>query len=181
MKFLVRHTKISNPFNLCYGRFEMETDESFETEAKIIESKLKKKYPENIITCSLITSPSKRCLKLADYLNRGLSLRSSPIVDSRLLEYNFGDWEGVPWDKISRRESRDWMEDYVNIAPPNGETMIAFQNRVLDFWNEWKNNDNTIIITHGGWIRIFIANSKNLPLEKVFDIQVDYGSIHPID
>lgn len=50
--------------------------------------------------------------------------------DPRLLELDFGAWEGRPWDAIPRSESDPWAVDPVNRAPPGGEPFATLHARV---------------------------------------------------
>ena len=63
------------------------------------------------------SSPAKRCIALSEALNFG-----EIIEDKRLLEIDFGDWEGLEWDEIDKNLLNHWMEDFVNVAPTNGES-----------------------------------------------------------
>ncbi|MCC5815307.1 MAG: histidine phosphatase family protein [Leptospira sp.] len=183
---LIRHTRIHNPNNICYGQYEIDLSNSFPRELEELQKNLSEFLlsPENSSRKigSIYSSPSKRCTLLAEKLRKSLNIDTPIIRDERLMEYNFGDWEGISWDDIPETESSDWMKDFVNTPPPNGEIMTEFSERVeqflLDIKNVPTNEDNfKTIITHGGWIRIAMAKKLNIPLQKIFEIEVDYGSI----
>ena len=56
-------------------------------------------------------------------------------VRSALREINFGQWEGVTWKEIERRDdvyARRWIAEYPRLPAPDGESLIDFERRVLD-------------------------------------------------
>jgi broad specificity phosphatase PhoE len=56
-------------------------------------------------------------------------------VRSALREINFGQWEGITWNEIERRDevyARRWIAEYPRLPAPNGERLIDFERRVLD-------------------------------------------------
>jgi alpha-ribazole phosphatase len=187
---LIRHTRIHNPNNLCYGRYEIDLSNSFPRELEELQINLTNLLEDSTFhpktVKSIYSSPSKRCTLLAEKLRKFLIIDTPIIIDDRLMEYNFGDWEGVSWNEIDESESSNWMKDFVNIPAPNGEVMTGFAERVNQFLSDIKDfesnkDDLNIIITHGGWIRLAKAKMQNIALDKVFDIEVDYGSLTDID
>jgi alpha-ribazole phosphatase len=56
-------------------------------------------------------------------------------VRSALREINFGQWEGMTWEEIERRDdayARRWMAEYPRLRAPDGESFHDFERRVLD-------------------------------------------------
>ena len=64
---------------------------SFNHDMKRIKNQLLNKYD------IVYSSPAKRCIALAESLKFG-----EIIKDKRLLEIDFGDWEGIEWDQIDK-------------------------------------------------------------------------------
>lgn len=125
-------------------------------------------------SASFYCSPAGRCKRLAEYL------ALDPIFDDRLLELDFGVWEGKPWNEIPRAESDPWSADFVHQSPPGGESYGALQSRIVDFLTEKQGNgvSHLAMITHSGVIRAALAWIRNIPLEQSFEhIQVGYGEI----
>jgi alpha-ribazole phosphatase len=167
--YLIRHTTPLIQKGLIYGRLEVGLADTFESEKKLILQKLSGNLD------LVYSSPSVRCFELAK------ALCSNCILDERLLEYNFGDWEGKRWDTNQSKEVDNWMSDYVNVCPPNGETLLEMQSRVLEFWNDLltqPGGENRVgIVTHGGVIRIIMAYIDQPDLEKIFNIKINYGEV----
>ena len=113
---LVRHPKPLCEKGVCYGRLDLECDPQALSEAV---SRLGK-----LASASLIfTSPAKRARDLAARLS------TQTIVDDRLQELDFGDWEGRRWQDLGREAIDAWRIGLPDSAPPNGETLTAMAAR----------------------------------------------------
>ena len=169
--YLVRHTTPSLSPGLIYGRLDVALEDTFPAESEVIKTKL----PEN--TDIIYSSPSTRCTLLAQKINPVFN------IDNRLTELNFGDWEGGTWDTVNEADLKIWMDDFVNVAVPGGESMQQMSVRVLSFWSELISSgyQKAIIITHGGVIRLILAHLRNIELTKAFDIKVPYGEVVVVD
>ncbi len=165
--YLIRHTTPNIAKGLIYGHLDVPLANTFETEKADILGRL----PSNID--QIFSSPSTRCLELA----RALSTEVSTV--HAIKELNFGLWEGLNWNEIDRKESEYWMEDFVNRCPPQGETLLEMQKRVLKFWQGLRDLplQRVAIVTHAGVIRIILSHESNSPLNSIFDIQVNYGQL----
>lgn len=167
---MVRHTSPDIGSGVCYGQSDINVAANFSEELALIQHKLSEIKP-----AICFTSPSLRCTKLAEALNLGVV-----IEDKRLMELDFGDWELRPWDTIPLDAFDHWAHDYVNQAPPNGETFHQLHQRATEFLMQI-NADSAqtpiVIITHGGVIRALLAEALGLTLMKVFQIQIDYSSV----
>ncbi|MDH5718679.1 MAG: alpha-ribazole phosphatase family protein [Spirochaetia bacterium] len=168
--YLIRHTKVADT-SLCYGQMDVELADTFFEEAESIKKKL-----GNLNNFTWYASPLSRCQKLASYLFDDF------ITDDRLKEINLGDWQGKKWSDVSKQELDKWAEEIVKNPPPNGESLHDFANRLKLFLDEIViKNKNSVFVTHGGCIRVFMALIKNLPLQEAASLQVDYGEIKYFD
>jgi len=166
--YLIRHTTPKIEKGICYGQTDLDVDHSlFEYELKSIQSHL----PDDI-EC-FYTSPLKRCSYLAQQLSNQIT------VDSRLMEMNFGDWENSNWNEIDPDDLNNWMNDFVNIQATNGESYQDLHHRTTEFVDAIlaTNHAKIALVTHAGNIRSFISFALDLPLEKSFRIQLNYGAI----
>ncbi len=130
----------------------------------------------------IISSPLLRCSDFASYLSKQLNI---PVVfDKRLQEMDFGDWEGLSAEQIIKQtldELTHFWNDPVKHTPPNGEPLLSVQQRVVDAWNEIvSSNKDTLVITHGGPIRIILCHINKIPLKKVLSLEVSLASFHTI-
>lgn len=171
---LIRHTRLQIAPGICYGQSDIDVAATFTEEYESTKSKL-----ANMAFDAVYSSPLQRCEKLASALNIG-----APIIDHRLKELHFGDWELHAWDAIPREFFDVWAQNYANTSPPNGETFGQLQMRGIDFLNEILNGHpakNIAIVTHGGMIRALLAYVLNMPLKGLFRFNIDYGSITQLD
>lgn len=105
------------------------------------------------------------------------------IIDNRLLEINFGDWEMKKWDDIDKENLDKWMNDFVNVRVPNGENFIDLSDRVNRFIDDLtqRRYNRIAIVSHAGVIRSFISKILEKPLEKAFELKVNYCSVTKIN
>ncbi|GAA3584013.1 alpha-ribazole phosphatase [Snuella lapsa] len=167
--YLVRHTTPLIGKGICYGQSDLDLDNDHYKEFKNIIQQI----PQNK-DYQVFSSPLKRCALLAYHLS------NSPIFDDRLKELHFGDWELKAWHDIAEEELNPWMQDFVNISPPNGESYLELASRVNTFFEELKQvqaTKNIIIVTHAGAIRAFLAKLLAIELEQSFKIKMDYGAV----
>ncbi|MGR5420730.1 alpha-ribazole phosphatase [Vibrio sp. PNB22_4_1] len=151
--YLVRHGKVVAPPGL-HGQTDLKVDHV--EQLKIAQAW--ERRGESV--AGIISSPLSRCHDLAQIIAEQQLL---PInVENDLQELNFGDFDGVPFDTISEHWAK--LNAFWN-APaqhplPNAETLEAFYQRVSCVWSQIINdiNDNLLIVTHGGVIRMILAH-----------------------
>ncbi len=172
--YLIRHTTPQIEKGICYGQTDLDVTDSFIEEVGTIKTKLGKLNKDIII----YSSPLQRCLKLAEKLSNKL-----PVIEKRLMELNFGHWEMQAWDDINKTELNLWMDDFVNVACPNGESYKSLYERTSEFINELKekNTKKAIIVSHGGAIRAILSYIKQEPLIRSFNTKVNYGDVIKIN
>jgi len=166
--YIVRHTTPKIEKGICYGQSDLALIDSYLDEFNVILDTIPKG------DYHIISSPLQRCSAFA-------KAYTSPITyDDRLLELDFGDWELMPWNDIPQKDIEPWMNDFVNVRVPNGESYIDLTTRVYSFFDELIQSEFTqpvIIVTHAGPIRALLAKLLEIPLEKSFRIKVQYGDV----
>ncbi|SMD38718.1 alpha-ribazole phosphatase [Reichenbachiella faecimaris] len=168
--YLIRHTTPKIAQGICYGQSDIELTPHFEQEAQSVHQLIKK--PLDYI----FSSPLKRCSSLADLFEVTVQ------TESRLMELNFGDWEMKKWKDLPQTALNEWMENYVNQAPPKGESYEQLKARVVEIFKGIisQNRPSTGIITHAGPIRAILSHILNLSLKDTFTLKIDYGSVTKI-
>ena len=121
--WLVRHARPLVEPGICYGRLDMEADAQATADAA---QALHLALPAD---CLLAHSPLRRCRQLAQAL-QALRPGLASAADSRLLEMDFGEWEGQPWDALDRSAIDAWAADLAGHAPGRGESLAAMLRRV---------------------------------------------------
>ena len=171
--YLIRHTTLNIESGICYGQSNIDVSDNFKKEVLAIKQKLPKNKK-----IKLYASPLLRCYKLASEISKTV------FLDSRLKELNFGTWENKPWNSIPRSETDPWMANFVFEKPPNGESYLELQNRMIDFYSMLKKNytqnESIIIVSHAGPIRALLSYLREIDLKDSFNIKIDYGQIFKI-
>lgn len=140
---LVRHLPTDMPSGHCYGRLDLAPGQG--GDPRLILAAL----PE-IRASRLFSSPARRCLALAETLSAATGLPVTP--DPRLLELDFGEWEGQPWEAVPREALDRWAADPWGFAPPGGESGAALVARLRSFHAELR--ADAIIVSHGGPLKV---------------------------
>ncbi|WP_108802547.1 alpha-ribazole phosphatase [Aquimarina sp. Aq107] len=166
--YLVRHTTPDIQKGICYGQSDLDITDTFKSEV----IKIHKQIPSKEIS-KIYSSPLKRCKVLAE------TFHIETIFDNRLQELNFGDWELKNWDDIPQDELNPWMEDFVNVKVPNGESYIMLQQRMIQFYQslDHASDKKIIIVAHAGAIRALLAHIRQIDLKDSFKIKINYGDV----
>jgi alpha-ribazole phosphatase len=149
--WLVRHAQPCIAPGVCYGALDVPADAKATGQSAVT---LAMALPSN---ARVITSPLQRCEQLAQALcgeRPDLTYRT----DARLVEMNFGEWEGVPWADIPRAALDAWTADFENHRFGGVESANEVLSRVAAVWRETQacmagEGGTTIWITHAGVIR----------------------------
>ena len=167
--YLVRHTAPAVEKGICYGQSDIDVTASFLSEAAIIQQHL----PANIV--AVYSSPLQRCSKLAAHLFPNHSIQ----LDDQLMEINCGMWEMKRWDDIPKEEIDLWMEDFVNVRIPGGESYADLLERVSNSFNEvHQQHRPSVIIAHGGVIRSILSHITGTQLKDSFStFSLHYGCV----
>ncbi|TVT43339.1 alpha-ribazole phosphatase [Hymenobacter setariae] len=165
--YLIRHTAVQAP-GICYGHYDVPLADTFTAEV----AQLRPKLPPP--PYRVFSSPALRCQALAE------TVATEILPDERLREMNFGTWENRLWAELPSAETAPWMADYVTLAPPQGETFGAVQQRAAAFLDELTATaaeEPTLVFTHGGTIRALVCHCLEIPLRNAFRMQIDYASV----
>ena len=85
---------------------------------------------------ALYSSPLRRALDTARMV--GEAIGHEPIVDDRLRELSYGEWEGKTFDEVERADPPAylaWVADPGSLAPPGGESGEQLVERVAPFFD----------------------------------------------
>lgn len=118
---------------------------------------------------AIYTSDYQRAAETASTIAE--ALQTSAIVDRRLRELDFGQWEGLTMEDIRERYEeafRNWLED-PQISPPDGESLAHLQDRVRSLLSELLTNhsgDTVALVAHGGTFQILLFVALDIPLRN---------------
>lgn len=121
----------------------------------------------------VVTSPSKRAVATAAAI--AVNGLPAPRVDERLLELDFGAWDGLAADEVrARPEYSSWEADPARFAPPGGESGREAQTRLVNAVDEHlRASDKLVIVSHKGAIRLIVSHYCGLAAR-------DYRRLPPI-
>lgn len=126
----------------------------------------------------IISSPLLRCNDFAKQLHKKTKI---PITtDSDWREIHFGDWEGKMAEQINTEELMHFYQNPLQHSPNNAENFSDFISRTHLAWNnilQTHQGKHILVVTHAGVIRCLFSILLNLPLEKIFNLQIDHASI----
>jgi len=128
----------------------------------------------------LVSSDLQRCSAFA-------ALHStSHVVDSRLQEMCFGDWDGKlrsdVWQQHSAQVKAFWSDPMVASAP-NGESVAHVQQRAMASLHEHlasalaQGCKHMLVVTHGGVIRAILSELLQMQPQALFNVEVPYGGV----
>ena len=176
--YLIRHTEVAVGKSVCYGGSDVELADNYHEQRDELITSLQIVEPDIVFS-----SPLSRCRHLAWDL-APMARKEYIRFDDRLREYNFGDWEMLPWHDIPRDALDAWMADFVNLAPHNGDSFQSVFDRVRAFWHEMvlpladaEQPKTVYIVSHGGVIRALLCLILELPLQNAYRLHLDYGAV----
>lgn len=115
--WLLRHAAPLVQEGICYGQLDVSADIEGTHHAALNFTRfvLSRHGAHGGTRLRILASPLQRCLQLARAVQRNLLQEGMDCqldTDERLMEMDFGEWEGQPWDNVSRKEWNDWMADF---------------------------------------------------------------------
>ncbi|MFI3322122.1 MAG: histidine phosphatase family protein [Rikenellaceae bacterium] len=184
---LVRHTKPNIDSSLCYGQSDLELDSGFEkVDLLTVLAKFSTMDDTQLSKIGKIySSPLKRCKTLAGKVADSLQL-SQVECDNRLMERNYGLWELKRWteDIYNSDFGKKWFDNYLELAPPEGESFFDLCRRADSFIRELKTDlrgECVIIVTHSGFISAFLVAAKMCRVEQLKNLKIEYGEVIEVE
>ncbi|MDQ3200588.1 MAG: alpha-ribazole phosphatase family protein [Pseudomonadota bacterium] len=129
----------------------------------------------------LISSPLQRCARFAEAL--GTQLHLSVQLEKDLQELHFGAWEGQSAAALMETDADGlglfWADPYA-FTPPQGERVADFATRVLaavERLHAAYAGERLLLISHGGVMRLLLAQARGLPREQLLNVEVGHGAM----
>lgn len=124
----------------------------------------------------IISSPLKRC---ADFSAKLAKTHQLPLkTESEFKEISFGLWEGKTADELliaAPDEIKQYWNDPVNTTPPQGESLLSFEKRIINSWKKMLlefQGKHILLVSHAGVMRIILCHILNMPLSELFKLDV---------
>ena len=175
--YLLRHGETT--YNADGNRYCGRTDAQLTTKG-LAQAAAVAEQLENIQLDAVYASPLFRAKRTAEIASSGAKVKT----DQRLIEIDFGNWEGktraefVAEDPVSWQ---NWDTDPGNYrAGCTGESGAEVIERVADFFNsllERHSSGNILVVAHNGVNRLFLSHKLGMPLKNYRKIAQENSSI----
>ncbi len=134
-------------------------------------------------TMTYIASPLMRTRQTMEIAREALGLPPDGFaVDDRLLEINFGEWEGKTWAGIKSDSPEDYRArtaDGFNHAVPGGESYAMVTARVASWLADV--TAPTVVVSHGGIMRCLRGHVLGLPDAAILHLEVPQDRVMLIE
>lgn len=127
----------------------------------------------------IICSPMSRCLQPATAWAEASGIEC--LVDPRVAEMHYGEWEGLTAEEIKERYPgvlEKWRADPESVSVPGGESIHQLQQRIARFWAdlcEKYDGRHLLVVAHSGSVRMLIAHALNAPIVSTRHLQMPYA------
>ncbi|MCL6451574.1 MAG: histidine phosphatase family protein [Acetobacteraceae bacterium] len=134
---------------------------------------------------ALYTSDLGRARDMAEKIGALAGLEPIPLLDLR--ELDVGRWQGLAWEEVSARwprRLRAWVAGRPGAGPPGGETLgrlAARARRVMDGLSLRHPGETVLVVTHGGLIRVLIADMLRVSPGRRWGFRLDNGGMTVVE
>ncbi len=173
--YLLRHGELINSSKNVYnGQRDIDlTEKGFLETIKWIDF-----FKDKSISL-VLSSDLKRCYRPASVYAKRLSIQHLSFPELR--EIYAGRWEGLNYLEIMESDKeylQKRLKDPVNIPFPDGESLKDLKKRSIKLIKKYlRNNENILLVSHAGVIRVLILWLLRLPLNNFFKFQIDFASL----
>lgn len=125
----------------------------------------------------VLTSPLRRARDTAAPIAAECGV--SAEVDERLVEIDYGDWEGQPFASLDPEIVGRWHRD-PDLAPPGGESLVTVAVRVAAFCEEWLGGESARVIvaaSHVSPIKAAVTWTLGVSPELAWRMRLDVASL----
>jgi broad specificity phosphatase PhoE len=180
--YFLRHAESAwNAENRVCGRTDVPLSETGRGQAARLAERLRALPPD-----ALYTSPLQRAHETAEIIARAAGL--TPTVDERLIEVNYGAWEGKTFTEITQQDAetyRLWDADPAAVAPPGGESGSQALARVAPFLDELAmrhaERGRIVVVSHKTVCRLVVCHILGLsPSEYRRRLTLDNAAVNII-
>jgi probable phosphoglycerate mutase len=152
-----------NAENRLCGRTDVSLSEAGRRQAARLAERLRALPPD-----AIYTSPLRRAMETAEIIAQGTGL--TPAVDERIIEINYGAWEGRTFAEIMAQDGeafRVWDADPGTVSPPGGESGNQALARIVPFLNELGaghtgEREHVVIVCHKTVCRLVVCHVLGL-------------------
>lgn len=178
--YLVRHAAPALEAGRCCGSLDVGLSDRGREQARLLSEAL-----GAAPLAAVYTSPLERARQTAAEIAIPHGL--VPRRRSGLAEIDFGELEGRPYDEIAATHPdtyATWMSLPTEAEFPGGERFADFTRRVRKTARDVRlahEHEEIAIVTHGGPIRIVVADALAMPTSALFRLDQSFAGLSVID
>jgi len=122
----------------------------------------------------VLSSPLQRALDTAQEIARAHGLAVD--VDERLIELDYGAWDGLALADVSPDDWARWRSD-PEFAPPGGERLSDVAARVTSFCTDVLSDDLVVAVSHVSPIKAAVCGALRVDDRVTWRMQLDVASV----
>jgi probable phosphomutase (TIGR03848 family) len=178
---LLRHGRTTaNADGGLAGHRPVELDETGRAQAAAVATRL-----AGLPLAAVVTSPLIRCRQTLELVLPD----AAPIVEERLTECGYGEWEGQPLKKLAKDPLWRVVQQHPSaVVFPGGEAMAAMSARAVAAVRDWDARITAergpdalwLACSHGDVIKAIIADALGMHLDQFQRLVVDPASVTAI-
>ena len=134
----------------------------------------------------IYTSPLRRARETADMLAEARGL--SPSADDRLIEQNYGKWDGLSFSEVGDRfpdDFRAWCDGDPEIGPTGGESLRSVADRVARCHQALSGlvpaGGTMLWVSHAGALQCLLCGALGIPLRNLWPFMLRTGSLTELE
>lgn len=146
-----RHPQPQGVAGRCIGRCDVPVDRR---KVKRLAHRIRQLARRQGLPCVVHTSPLQRCRLVGQQLRRW---GWHHVIDARLFEADFGEWDGRAWQDIPHEQVDAWVADFVDCRPGGGESLREVLHRA-ETWGPQEALESAnpglpvVLVAHAGWM-----------------------------
>ena len=125
----------------------------------------------------VLTSPLRRARDTASPIAAACD---APVdVDERLIEIDYGEWEGRPFAALAPELVARWHRE-PDFAAPGGESLVAVETRTAGFCEQWLNPGTAgvvVAVSHVSPIKAAVTWTLGVSPELAWRMRLDVASL----
>ena len=130
----------------------------------------------------IFASPMLRCQQTCEILFPN----NTVTYNDNLREIDFGRWEGLGFEQISKQDPEiidEWAGGSLDFTFPEGESVSSFVERVQRIGTELSQvqGEKILVVCHGGVIRGLLCHFLGIDPLNYFLFQVEKGTYSTLD
>lgn len=179
--YFVRHGETDwNVEGRLQGQSDVPLNGRGRDQASAVGHKLRDMLPAvAALNIDFYVSPLTRTRQTMALLRAAMALPPEPIVlDDRLKEIAFGQWEGQTWKDIRKRTpglAQARLADRWGNVPPDGESYAMVAERIKP-WLRSLSGD-TLVVAHGGIGRVLLHLMTDIDAAEATQVEILQGRV----